>query len=142
MKPKQFIIAGIISGIAISALEYLIHGVLMTSYYAEYAQKGVMDTVGKPFGFIHYALQMLLGFPIVYLYWLASKSLKRTLGNTALIGLLAGVFCISITSALYTFYNLGAVIPVVITVDKLLECIVCCLIAHFSFMSTSKAPKS
>lgn len=126
---KKIIIAGIISGVVISGFEYLIFGILMKPVFTEYAAKGLMEIEGKPFGAIHYGLQILLGFPVVYFYSIASKSFKRSPGSIIFIGLLAGVFCLSITTALYTFYNLGTIIPVVISIDKLIECILCCFIA-------------
>jgi hypothetical protein len=126
---KLILIAGVLSGAAISFTEYIIHGIFMHPVYAEWATKGVMEMTGKPFGIIHYAFQSLLGFPMVYLYSLASRSLNRSFASTIVIGLLAGTFCLSITTALYTFYNLGTIIPLVISVDKLLECIICCVIA-------------
>lgn len=132
MKMKNLIIAGVLSGLAMNLIEYVIHGILMRSVYTEYALLGVMDTTGtKPLQWLHYPINFLLGFPLAYIYSIGFGYFKKK--STAVINLSfsVGIIFLSITSALYTFYNLGTLIPIVISIDKFLECLSAFVISSF-----------
>jgi hypothetical protein len=120
---------GLVAGIAIAALEYVVHAIVLLPVYDEYAKLGVMATEAKPWGWIHYLYQVLAGIPLVILYLAMARAFGRSVRTACVTGVLAGVMAVSISTALYAFYNLGVIIPLGITIDKLLEPVLAALIA-------------
>lgn len=130
MSSKKVAIAAFMGGLLANLTEYLIHAVLMHDVYTEYAAKGIMAQESKPIEWIHYPLNFLVAIPVVVLYVISRSYYSNP--NKALLAttLCTGTLYLGLTSALYAFYNLGTTIPVVISLDKLLECLLAALCAR------------
>lgn len=125
----RIILGGIIGGIGMLIVGFLIHGLLLMDNYMFFAEQGSVLSEPRELGWIHYPIMILLGIPIAMLYAMCRKQMGAGPKTALIVGFLVGIMGLGGAVPMYVYMNLGGMIPLATAVDVLLEGIVCALIA-------------
>lgn len=127
----RVILGGIAGGIVMLAIGFVIHAVLLEEYYVHFQSVGSVLAEPRPGigSILMFPITILLGIPLAFLYVLSRKHLGAGPKTALIVGFLVGLMGLSVASTMYSFYNLGRMIPFGMGVDFMLECIAGTLIA-------------
>jgi hypothetical protein len=107
---KRVLLGGLIAGIVLDLVGFLIHGVILNSHYVYFQKVGSMLTQAR-FMPLQIIFTVLCGFPMAFLYAIARTHLGPGPKCAIIVGLLIGLCTMGESMAVYSYYNLGAMIP-------------------------------
>ncbi len=109
----RMILGGVLGSVALFAVGFLVHGILLKDNYEFFKGSSVWDMDHpKKYGMIvHIAGTIVSGICLSLLYVLARKFRAPGPMIAILVGFTVGLFTIGGMSAEYAFYNFGKMIP-------------------------------
>jgi len=127
---NRLIMGGVIGGIAMLAIEFFVHAMLLRDEYLILAEWGTIRTEDNLRGaLLHHMSVIISGIPLAFLYVLARDKVGAGPGTAIKVGVLAWMICLPGILALYAFFNAGATVPLATAAATLSTCIVGTLIA-------------
>jgi len=134
---NRVLLGGIIGGIALDLIGFLVHGVLLGSNYMYFQKTGAILAEPRLMP-VQVLLTVLSGIPLAFLYAYSRKHLGAGPKCAIIIGVLVGLMSASFTMALYSYYNVGRMIPMMTFVNNFVGYIVATLIAGALYKDTAE----
>ncbi|MBL4756013.1 MAG: hypothetical protein JKY52_20770 [Flavobacteriales bacterium] len=127
---NRLIMGGVIGGIAMLAIEFFVHAMLLRDEYLVLTEWGTIRADHNLRGaLLHHMAIIFSGIPLAFLYVLARDKVGAGPNTAAKVGVLAWLICLPGILALYAFYNAGSTVPLATAASTLATCIVGTLVA-------------
>ena len=127
---NRLIIGGVIGGVAMLAIEFIIHAVLLHEEYAILRELGTMRPEQNLKGELYHHLAVIMsGVPLSFFYVLVREKVGTGPGTAIKVGVLAWMICLPALISLYAFYNTELIVPLANAGSSLIACIVGTVIA-------------
>jgi len=131
---NRLIAGGITGGIAMLAVAFLVHAVLLQEEYLTLQEWGTVRSEHNLKGALYHHLCVIIsGIPLCFFYILARDKAGKGPGTAVKVGVLAWLMCLPFIMTLYAFYNAGTFVPVATAIGALAATIVGALIAGFIY---------
>lgn len=126
----RMILGGVLGGVVLFAVGFLVHGVLLKDNYMFFQTVGSVLMEPRESGMlIHSATTIISGLCLSMLYVVSRKFGGAGPMTAVKVGFTVGLFTIGGVSAEYAFYNLGGMIPLMTLIDNIGGCILATLVA-------------
>jgi len=126
----RIILGGLVAGIVIDALGYLVHGVILEKNYQYFIKAGSMLSPEHvrmmP---VQILLAVLSGIPLAILYVIGRNYCGPGPKSALLIGALVGLMSLAGNFAMYSYYNFGGMIPAMSFANNFAGCVLGTFIA-------------
>ena len=110
---NRLIAGGITGGIAMLAVVFLVHAILLQEEYLTLQEWGTIRSEPNLKGVLYHHLSVIIsGIPLCFLYVLARDKAGKGPGTAIKVGVLAWLICLPFIMSLYAFYNAGTFVPV------------------------------
>ena len=127
---NRLITGGVIGGVAMLAIEFLVHAVLLHEHYIILQEWGTIRSEQNLKGELYHHLAVIMsGIPLSFFYVLVREKVGAGPGTAIKVGVLAWLICLPALISLYAFYNTGTIVPLANAGSSLASCIVGTLIA-------------
>lgn len=124
----RILLGGTIAGIVTVFIGFAIHGGILESHYMYFQTIGTALKAPRMMP-LQMLTQVVSGIFLAMLYVAGRKHFGAGPKTAIIMGLLVGLVSLPGTTALYSFYNLGGMIPLMTLVGNILECTIGMLIA-------------
>lgn len=126
----RMILGGILAAVVLFAVGYVVHAIILNSYYEYFQTKGSVMPFMKKYGMLaHIGGTIISGICLSVLYVVARKFSGPGPMTAIKVGFVVGLFAVGGISAEYAFYNLGKMIPAMTLVDNIAGCILATLVS-------------
>jgi len=127
---NRLVLGGVIGGIAMLAIEFFVHAVLLHEEYLLLRELGTMRPEQNLKGELYHHLAVIMsGVPLSFFYVLVREKVGTGPVTAMKVGLLAWMICLPALISLYAFYNTEVLIPLSNAASSLAACIVGTVIA-------------
>ncbi len=123
------ILGGILGAIVLFAVGFLAHAVILKDNYMFFQGSSVLAEPRENGMLIHTLATIISGLCLSMLYVMARKFSGPGPMTAIKVGFTVGLFTIGGMSAMYAFYNLGGIIPLVSLADNMVGCTLATLAA-------------
>ena len=126
----RVITGGVIGGLAMLAIMFFIHAMLLQEQYLLLKELGAIRQQSNLSGeLLHHMAVIMSGIPLAFIYVLVRDKVGAGAGTAIRVGILAWMLCLPGIITLYAFYNAGTFVPIVTAGGALAASIVGTLIA-------------
>jgi len=127
---SRLITGGVIGGVAMLAIMFFVHAMLLHEEYLLLEEWGTMRSDHNLQGeLFHHMSVIFSGIPLSFLYVLVRDKVGAGPGTAVKVGILAWMICLPGFFMLYAFYNAGTLVPVATAAGSLAASIVGTVIA-------------
>lgn len=124
----RILLGGTLAGIVTVFIGFAIHGGVLSSHYMYFQSTGSVLKEPRMMP-LQMLTQVLSGIFLAMIYVAGRKHFGAGPKTAIVMGLLVGLVSLPGITAIYSFYNLGGMIPLMTLVGNILECIVGMLVA-------------
>ena len=124
----RILLGGLIAGIVTVFIGFVIHGVILESHYTYFQKTGAILATPRMMP-LQIFTQVLSGIFLAILYVAGRKHFGAGPKTAILMGILVGLVSLPGTTSLYSYYNVGGMIPLMTLTGNVLECTIGMLIA-------------
>ena len=124
----RILLGGLVAGVVTVFIGFAIHGGLLGSHYEYFMKTGAMQPAPRMMP-LQVFTQVLSGIFLAMLYVAGRKQFGPGPKTAIMMGILVGLVSLPGTTALYSYYNVGGMIPLMTLVGNVLECTIGMLIA-------------
>ncbi len=122
-------LGGVLAAVVLFAVGFFVHAVILEKHYMFFQGSSVLMEPREN-GMLIYSFSILIsGFCLSMLYVVARKFGGAGPMTAIKVGFTVGLFTISGISAMYAFYNLGGMIPLMTLADNVVGCTLATLAA-------------
>ena len=115
----RMIVGGILGGVILFAVGFLVHGIILKDNYMFFHGSSVLTEPRSNGMLIHVAATLISGLSLSMIYVVARKFGGHGPMTAIKVGVTVGLFTIGGISAEYAFYNLGGMIPLMTFVGNM-----------------------
>jgi len=121
---NRVMLGGFVGGLTMLAIGFLIHAVLLHENYTVLQHHNVMRQQPIMSGMMmQYLAVIFSGIPLAALYAMVRNYAGPGPGTAIKVGALVGLVCVPVPIAVYAYYNVGGMVPLMTAIDCMAGCI-------------------